>query len=222
MAKDWYTIDNVAELDTPALVVYPERVQYNIDQVKGIVTDVSRLRPHIKTHKSPNVTAMMLNAGINKFKCATIAEAEMLGDCGAPDVLLAYQPAGPKLARFVKLIQAYPSTSYSCLVDNAVTAQAISTVALNAGITISVFIDLNVGMNRTGIVPTRAFELYQLLINTRGIKLLGLHAYDGHIHDEEFAGVKIERNHSGGRICPTCYHWWIITHVTNCRQLRRH
>ncbi|RFZ84459.1 D-TA family PLP-dependent enzyme [Mucilaginibacter terrenus] len=187
MATDWYTINNVAELDTPALVVYPERVQYNIDQVKGMVSDVSRLRPHIKTHKSPNVTAMMLNAGISKFKCATIAEAEMLGIIGAPDVLFAYQPNGPKLARFVKLLQTYPSTSYSCLVDNAATAQAISTAALSAGINVSVFIDLNVGMNRTGIVPRRAFELYQLLMNTRGIKLLGLHAYDGHIHDEDFS-----------------------------------
>ena len=72
----------------------------------------------------------MLDAGITKFKCATIAEAEMLGMCKAPDVLLAYQPVGPKLERFIKLIKTYPETQYSCLVDNIAAAEHISEAAL--------------------------------------------------------------------------------------------
>lgn len=51
---------------------------------------------------------MLLDAGIRKFKCATIAEAEMLGHINAPDVLLAYQPVGPKISRLLDLIKAYP------------------------------------------------------------------------------------------------------------------
>src|ERR1700743_1648755 len=106
--QDWYSISNVDILDTPALVVYPDRVKQNIETAIGMIDDVARLRPHVKTHKSAEVTNLMLDAGITKFKCATIAEAEMLGMCGAPDVLLAYQPIGPKLQRFVQVALKYP------------------------------------------------------------------------------------------------------------------
>jgi D-serine deaminase-like pyridoxal phosphate-dependent protein len=134
----------------------------------------------------------MLKTGISKFKCATIAEAEMLGMSKAPDVLLAYQPIGPKLERFIKLIKAYPETQYSCLVDNNAAAEYISKAALQNNIIISVYIDLNVGMNRTGIKPEDAVELYGYCNELQGIKIMGLHAYDGHIHDKEF-GVREQK-----------------------------
>ncbi|MEB0248675.1 MULTISPECIES: D-TA family PLP-dependent enzyme [unclassified Mucilaginibacter] len=188
LATDWYIIDNVDELDTPALVVYPDRVQYNINLLKTMIDDPSRLRPHVKTHKSIDATGLMMQSGIKKFKCATIAEAEMLGMAGAYDVLLAYQPTGPKLRRFVRLISAYPQTAYSCLVDNTATANAISKEAADSGINISVYIDLNVGMNRTGIIPdVEAFALYELCAALPGLELKGLHAYDGHIHDADYS-----------------------------------
>lgn len=186
--SEWYTINNVDELDTPALVVYPDRVKYNISLVKTMIDDVSRLRPHVKTHKSLDVSLLMIQEGINKFKCATIAEAEMLGMAASTDVLLAYQPTGPKLKRFVKLIKAYPQTNYSCLVDNADTAKAISAEAIKNNIRIKVYIDLNVGMNRTGIAPgADALDLYTVCLSLPGLALNGLHAYDGHIHDSDYA-----------------------------------
>ncbi|MBL4678846.1 MAG: D-TA family PLP-dependent enzyme [Mucilaginibacter sp.] len=184
---DWYIINNVDELDTPALVVYPDRVKYNIDLLKSMVDDHARLRPHAKSHKSVDAALFMIQNGISKFKCATIAEAEMLGIAGAADVLLAYQPAGPKLKRFIDVIQSYPDTAYSCLVDNDYTANKISQTASAKGLIIPVYIDLNVGMNRTGIDPKQAFSLYQTCSVLPGLSLMGLHAYDGHIHDSDFA-----------------------------------
>ncbi|HEY4198362.1 MAG TPA: D-TA family PLP-dependent enzyme [Mucilaginibacter sp.] len=183
--KKWYEIKDVEKLDTPALVIYPERVKENINILKGMIDDVSRLRPHVKTHKSKEAATLMLDAGITKFKCATIAEAEMLGMCKAPDVLLAYQPIGPKLERFIQLIKAYPSTQFSCLVDNPTAAQSISDAASANHLIINVYIDLNVGMNRTGIVPGEALQLYLDCNALPGVKLLGLHAYDGQIHDTD-------------------------------------
>ena len=101
----WFQIDNVDQLDSPALVVFPERVRENIHLLKTIVDDIEQLRPHAKTHKTKEATQLMMAAGIHKFKCATIAEAEMLAICGAVDVLLAYQPVGPKLSRLAELIK---------------------------------------------------------------------------------------------------------------------
>src|SRR5687767_5562951 len=99
--KSWYTINDTTTMDSPALVIYPERVKANIQLAISMVGDVARLRPHIKTNKSSGAITLMVAAGISKFKCATIAEAELLGQCGASDVLLAYQPSGPKLQRFI-------------------------------------------------------------------------------------------------------------------------
>ena len=191
MSGNWFEIKNIKELDSPALVVFPERVKHNIKLAIDMIGDVSRLRPHIKTNKSPDVAKLMLNAGITKFKCATIAEAEMLAQCKAPDVLLAYQPLGPKLNRFISLIKKYPATKFSCLTDNiaAATEQALAFSAEN--ITVPVYFDLNVGMNRTGIAPDEnAVALFDHCKTLKGISVFGLHAYDGHIREVDFEAKK--------------------------------
>ena len=182
MDTNWYLIEDIDKLDTPALVIFPERVKANINTLKAMIDDPQRLRPHAKTHKTKEATQLMLAAGITKFKCATIAEAEMLGLCGSPDVVLAYQPIGPKLQRFVKVRQQYPNTHYSCLVDNIPSAEAIANAFAAVGATISLYIDLNIGQNRTGIVPgEKAIALYEYCAKTTGLSIAGLHAYDGHV-----------------------------------------
>jgi D-serine deaminase-like pyridoxal phosphate-dependent protein len=196
--QDWYIISDIEKLDTPALVVYPGRVKQNIGLLKGMIDNVSRLRPHIKTYKNKEATLLMLGAGIKKFKCATIAEAEMLAACKVPDVLLAYQPVGPKLKRFVQLVLSFPGTKFSCLVDNIGAAVEISAVAIKNKIQIPVYIDLNVGMNRTGIVPgNAALQLYIDCDLLPGVKPVGLHAYDGHLHN---ADINIRREE-----CDACF-----------------
>jgi len=185
-STEWFTIQNVHTLDTPALVVYPQRVLENIRILKSFVQDTSRIRPHVKTNKSPEVAAMLLQAGITKFKCATIAEAEMLASAGAPDILLAYQPVGPKARRFVSLTKKYPRLSFACLLDNVDAARFLSDIATENKITVSVFIDLNVGMNRTGILPENALDLYKTISALPGLKFAGVHAYDGHLRDVDF------------------------------------
>jgi D-serine deaminase-like pyridoxal phosphate-dependent protein len=128
----------------------------------------------------------MQEIGINKFKCATISEAEMLALIAAKDVLLAYQPVGPKSKRLLDLVKKYSSTKFSCLIDNASTASELSNIFSRNGGRVNVYIDLNVGMNRTGIVPEDALKLYEVCRTLPGIQVVGLHAYDGHIRDQDF------------------------------------
>jgi len=186
--NDWYHIKDVDQLDSPCLVVFPERVRRNIQTAISMVGNVSQLRPHVKTNKSPQATQLMLDAGITKFKCATIAEAEMLGVLKAPDVVLAYQPLGPKLYRFIELVKIFPSTKYSCLTDNISAAKEQRDAFAANGLDMPVYVDLNVGMNRTGIIPgEEAIELCKFVSSAKGIKFGGLHAYDGHIRNEDLA-----------------------------------
>jgi D-threonine aldolase len=180
---DWYEIENIDAIDSPALLIYKDRVHENIRLLKSM-KDVDHLRPHVKTNKIAEVCRMMLNEGITKFKCATIAEAEMLAMINAPDVMLAYQPVGPKVNRLEQLVKAYPSTLFSCLIDDFNAAKNISEIFSSDNLVLNVYIDLNVGMNRTGIEPTeKALKLFHDCSKLKGITIVGLHLYDGHIRD---------------------------------------
>lgn len=185
-SSEWYRIKNIDQLDSPCFVVYPDRAKANIETLIRSVNDKGRLRPHIKTHKSAEISRMMLDSGISKFKCATISEAEMLVQAGAKDILLAYQPVGPKAERFAELVQKFPSASWGCLVDNIHSAEWLSKTFEKKKMTIPVFIDLNVGMNRTGIAPAAAFELFTQLEKLHGLIVKGVHAYDGHLRDTDY------------------------------------
>ncbi len=183
MSSSWYQINNTENLQTPALVIYPNRVQQNIDLLISRIDDADRLRPHIKTCKAIEPVLLMLKSGIGKFKCATIAEAEMLGLAGVPDVLLAYQPVGANVFRFLELMKKYSETDFSCLVDNHFSAEKLNEIASQNSTQIKVYVDVNVGMNRTGINPKQAVELYEFCAIKTALQPLGLHAYDGHIHE---------------------------------------
>jgi D-serine deaminase-like pyridoxal phosphate-dependent protein len=180
---NWYELQNTDTIDSPSLLVSPDRIVQNIQTAIALAGGVERLRPHVKTHKMAAVTQLMLQAGISQFKCATIAEAEMLAQAGAPDVLLAYPVVGPKMARLQTLTTTYPATRFSCLIDNLDTAQQLSATFAEAAL--DVFIDLNVGMGRTGISPTDAPQLAADCADLPGIQVVGLHGYDGHIRDSD-------------------------------------
>ena len=192
---NWYQIEDVEQIDSPALLIYPERVKENIQLLKSMIDDPLRLRPHVKTNKCKEATQLMMEAGINKFKCATIAEAEMLGICKAKDVLLAYQPVGPKLQRFIALIKKFPVTKFSCLIDNNATARHLSEDFIKNKLVVPVYVDLNVGQNRTGIATgEEAIRLYKYCTEQKGIRLVGLHVYDGHLHQADIADRTRECN----------------------------
>lgn len=187
MAEPWYLFDNVNEIDSPALLIYKDRVMHNIALALKTIGDPSKLRPHIKTHKSPEVTKLMMQAGITKFKCATIAEAEMLAQCDAPDIFLAYQPTGPKIFRLINLVSQYPKSRFSCLVDSIDAANAIAREATKHNTYVNVFLDINVGMNRTGALTKDILPLYTRCLQLTSINVVGLHGYDGHINDGELS-----------------------------------
>ena len=188
MNPDWYRIANVAEVVSPSLLVYPERVAENVRRMIALAGGTARLRPHMKTHKLPELIQLQLGLGISKFKCATIAETEMTAGAGAPDVLLAYQPVGPNVARLLALAQKFPGTKFSAVADDADAIRALGAAFAAAGRTLELYLDVDMGMHRTGVAPgPKAVELYRLIASTPGLKAAGLHAYDGHNHVTDLA-----------------------------------
>ena len=181
----WYEINHIEKVDSPSLIVYPQRVKENISRLISMAGDVSLLRPHVKTNKIAEVCSLMLDAGITRFKCATIAEAEMLGMIKAPDVLIAHQPVGPKAERLLQLVTTFPNTHFTCIIDTFAIAESLSKLFTAKGERVQAFIDLNIGMNRSGIIPEKALQLFKDCQSLASIRIIGLHAYDGHIRDTD-------------------------------------
>ncbi len=186
MSNNWYTLKDTTTLNSPSLLVYPERIEENIRTMISICGSVSNIRPHIKTHKMAEIIAMKQRHGIHKFKCATIAEAELLGQCGAHDILLAMQPVGANINRFFMLTDAFQKSHFSTVIDNQITLSQIATLAKEKNTVASLYLDVNSGMNRTGCLPDEsAVALYCSMENNPNIQAKGLHVYDGHIRNSD-------------------------------------
>src|ERR1043166_5165061 len=121
----WHELANDGEVPSPALLIYPDRVEQNIQRMLQIAGGPERLRPHVKTHKLAEVVRMQLAHGIRKFKCATIAEAEMTTACGARADELASPPVRHTLARLLHLARKFPATRFSTLADDEVAIRAL-------------------------------------------------------------------------------------------------
>ncbi len=184
--QNWYALHDTTDVVSPSLLVYPDRIRKNILLMIEMTGDLKRLRPHIKTHKTAEIVQMQIEMGIEKFKCATIAEAELLALCGARDVLLAIQPVGANIGRFGALIRSFPYTRFSTLVDCEAVIEELSAMAGNKDLVIPLFLDLNTGMDRTGIEPgKKAIQIYRAIWEAPGLEAKGLHCYDGHIRDPD-------------------------------------
>lgn len=185
--SNWFTVQDIETLTTPSLLVYPDRIEHNIREMLRIAGSAKKLRPHIKTYKMAEVIQMQEQHGINKFKCATIAEMELLATTGATDILLAMQPVGPDIKRFFEVAANFPNTVFACLVDNLGIINKIGAIALERKQKVGAFIDINNGMNRTGIVPsTEVLELFKSISAHEYLTARGFHVYDGHLRIQDF------------------------------------
>ena len=193
MQQKWWEINPKTLADTPFLALYSDRISQNIKQLIAAVNgDVSKLRPHVKTHKLGEILELFKVYGINKVKCATVSEAELCAMHGIKNILLAYQPVGQvKQNRWLTLIQKYPEILFSTIVDNLEVINELSKLGQSKNEIFSIYLDINTGMNRTGVEfksnwDDLLFQIHEL----PNIQHLGLHIYDGHLH-----GTENERTH---------------------------
>jgi D-serine deaminase-like pyridoxal phosphate-dependent protein len=184
----WADAANLEEIPSPALLLGLEPIDHNLRQMLAIAGGPGRLRPHVKTHKLPQLVRRQLALGIVRYKCATIAEAEMCARAGAPDVMIAFQLVGPNVGRLLTLQEMFPATKFSTLADDLGALRALSAAAAQKGTRIEVLLDLDVGQHRTGIQPgPAAVAAYRALAGDPSLIAGGLHAYDGHLHHNDAA-----------------------------------
>ncbi|MEM6377024.1 MAG: D-TA family PLP-dependent enzyme [Bacteroidota bacterium] len=172
-----YQIKDRERILSPALIFYPELIKRNIQRMIKIAGSTKRLRPHIKTFKCKEIVQLQMEAGIRHFKCASLEEARLLAELKIPEALVAYPLTGPAQLEFLNLSNTFQDTQFSVLIDHEDQVQQWKRYT---DASISVFIDLDVGMHRTGIDPNSAMALYDSLDSRFNFR--GFHVYDGHIH----------------------------------------
>ena len=176
--NDRFRVDNSDDVMTPALLVYPDAVESNINAIlKTLDGDASRWRAHVKTAKLAYTMRRSVARGVTNFKCATTLELLVACESGARDVLVAYPVVGPNARRVREIADQFPSVKVSILVENE--AQARQWIGSRLGI----FLDVNPGMNRTGVEQDHRDEIVALVqaIRKTGLPFRGLHYYDGHL-----------------------------------------
>lgn len=176
-----YRLNDTSKIFSPSLLLFKDQLEANIDHLIQVAGSASRLRPHCKTHKMPEVTKIELAKGITKHKAATLGEVEMLAQAGATDIFLAYNLVGPNIGRAVAFLKKYPQVQFQATGDHPKPLAELSQALSAAGVSMEILLDLNVGMNRTGVEPgPQALALYEQLTKLPGVRPGGLHVYDGH------------------------------------------
>lgn len=173
-----FRVFEASRMLTPALMIDRDRVQHNIATTLRLLGgDANRWRPHVKTAKLASIMRMFVDAGVRQFKCATSLELSVACQAGAQDVLVAYPLVGANAARVREIAQQHPSVAISVLVENE------SQIAQWRGTSLGLFVDVNPGMNRTGVSEDHSDTILGLRqsIAASQLRFRGLHYYDGHL-----------------------------------------
>ncbi len=183
----------ITDLRTPCVLVDHERVERNIDRMQATVDAHGlRLRPHSKTHKSPDLARVQLGRGAVGICCAKLGEAEIFADAGIPDIRLPY-PLNP--ANADRVLRLLDRTHLSFIIDHADVARGWSEALTAAGRTVDVLVKVDVGFHRCGIDPEApgAADFVVRVAELPGLRFRGLLSHAGHAYgagsDSETANV---------------------------------
>jgi D-serine deaminase-like pyridoxal phosphate-dependent protein len=179
------------EVDTPALVVDLDQMESNIETMARLGRDLDlALRPHIKSHKIPDLARWQMEAGAVGITCQKLGEAEVMADAGLTDITIAYPIIGtPKLRRLTDLAQRVRVTT---LVDSFDGARPLSEAAASAGITLDTLVEVDDGYHRCGLPPESVLPLARAVAEELpGVRFVGILAYEGHLYDLTDRGAVI-------------------------------
>lgn len=146
-----YEIENLSDIQTPSLVYFKDIIERNTDEVIRSVSSVSSLWPHVKTFKMKEIVEILMSKGIRKFKCATLSEALMVASCKPEKILVAYPMIGKEAELYARIASLYSDIEFFTIVDNLESTKYLASLAGKYEIDANVLIDVNPGLDRTGV-----------------------------------------------------------------------
>jgi D-serine deaminase-like pyridoxal phosphate-dependent protein len=190
---DAYLVSSFEDVLTPTLIVYAKIVACNIGRTIDLLDgDAGRWRAHLKTAKLEYTLRLLIDRGVRNFKCATTLELRVACEAGAGDVLVAYPSMGANARRVAEIAGAFPGVRISVLAENE------EQIRQWRGSRSGIFLDINPGMDRTGIEQNQSAGVVALVraISSAGLEFRGLHYYDGH-YGALAEGERMEAAHCG-------------------------
>ena len=170
-----------AELVTPALVLDIDAAQRNIDHMASELKSIggATIRPHYKTHKSPELARRQVEAGAGGLSTATVWEAAVLASAGLDDIFVVNTVSHPAKIRLLAELAA--DRRILVAVDEADNAAALSAAAVGAGATLGVMVEVDTGMDRCGVdTADAAVALARTVTELPGLRFEGITGYEGH------------------------------------------
>jgi D-serine deaminase-like pyridoxal phosphate-dependent protein len=169
----------IEDVPTPALLLDVDAVERNMHRMAEDCRGAGvALRPHAKTHKSPFLARRQMQLGAVGVCAAKVGEAEVLVQAGIDDVLITTDLVPGTMERALDLAHLAHLT---VVVDSAAMARELGRRVVARGLELDVLVDLNVGQERTGTEPGwPTLDVASAIAETRGLRLAGLQAYEGH------------------------------------------
>ena len=168
-------------IETPCFLIDEDGVRHNLRRTAEATGGIGRLMPHVKTHRAPWIVKLLVEEGVAAFKCATLAEVEMVLDNGGRAVTWAYPTVNAaNLARFVGLARRFPDTKLTGLVDTDYGLAMWREALKDAPGNIDLRVDLDPGLGRTGIAMSDDALKLARAVHALG-RLAGWHVYDGNV-----------------------------------------
>src|SRR5690606_33171203 len=202
---------HIDELETPVATVDLDILERNIERLQAYLSNHGIVnRPHIKTHKIPEIAHQQIRAGAAGITCQKLGEAEIMVQAGIRDVFVPYNILGTrKLERLASLMK---SAEISVTADSEVTAEGLLEAARLAGKPLTVLVEFDTGADRCGVqTPQEAADLARLINRKEGLVFGGLMTYPTNEKTDPFVrevrnllssdGLKIERVSAGGTGC---------------------
>ena len=178
---------NQDDIDTPALIVDVNILRRNIMEMAEFSKRLGRkLRPHVKTHKVPEIAWMQLRAGSSGICVQKLGEAEVMAESGISDIFISNEVVGRQ--KMIRLTRLAEKVRLMVAADDLENVMELGRSCREAGVEVGVYVDVDCGMHRTGVAPEKAWEIAKKVTEHEGLYLVGVMGYEGH------AGAPINRD----------------------------
>lgn len=169
-------ISRVSDLETPSVLIDLDKMERNIASMQARCDELGiNFRPHIKTHKIPDIARRQIEAGAVGIACQKVSEAEVFVDNGFRDIQIPYNIVGERKTR--RLANMAKRADVTVTVDSKPVIDGIAEAAQEVGVTISMMVELVSLGERTGTTPAAALELAQHIAGTDNLRFAGVMIY---------------------------------------------
>jgi D-serine deaminase-like pyridoxal phosphate-dependent protein len=207
----WRSIMLIRELETPVAVVDLDIVESNISRLQNYLdSHAIRNRPHIKTHKIPELAHLQVAGGAVGITCQKLSEAEVMAQAGIQDILVPYNILGE--AKLERLRRLHRRVTLSVTADSSVVVEGLSAALANETRELPVLVEFDTGLHRCGVqTPAEAAEIAEQIQRSTALRFAGLMTYPTNENTRPFVletrglldskGLEIEQVSGGGTHC---------------------